>query len=112
MLEEDRLRLTEIAARCALIEGWVEESEESAFQTDQMRRDAIAMSLLVIGETARRLSDTVKSSTSHVPWPAIVSLRNRIAHGYETVDAARVWQIAAHDIPALHASVLTLLASA
>jgi uncharacterized protein with HEPN domain len=105
MLEEDRLRLGEIVARCDFILGWTEESDEAGFVLDIMRRDAVAMSLLVIGETARRLSDDVKALAPDLAWPAIIALRNRIAHGYETIDPLRVWRIALDDIPELRAAV-------
>jgi uncharacterized protein with HEPN domain len=38
-----------------------------------------------------------------------VALRNRIAHGYETVDHLLVWRIVQDDLPALRAAVEQLL---
>ncbi|HEY2049779.1 MAG TPA: HepT-like ribonuclease domain-containing protein [Caulobacteraceae bacterium] len=46
-----------------------------------------------------------------VPWPAIVALRNRIAHGYETVDHLLVWQIITLDAPQLASAMDRLLAA-
>lgn len=77
-----------------------------------MARDAVAMSLLLIGETARRLSDETKKRAPDVPWSAIVSLRHRIAHGYETVDHGLVWQIVRQDLPGLALAIEDLLSRA
>jgi uncharacterized protein with HEPN domain len=67
------------------------------------------LSLLIIGETARRLLESTKAAAPEIPWPAVVSLRNRIAHGYETVDHQLVWQILQEDLPALGSAVDRLL---
>ena len=79
MPEEERLRLLSIAERIALVRSWVADMAEAEFLADLKGRDAAAMSLMVIGETARRLSDDTKARTPEIPWAAIVSLRNRIA---------------------------------
>jgi len=110
MPEEERLRLQAMAERIALVRSWAEEMNEAEFQADPMARDAIAMSLLVIGETARRVTDETKRRAPGVPWPAIVSLRHRIAHGYETVDHGLVWQIVRQDLPSLALAIEELLA--
>jgi uncharacterized protein with HEPN domain len=109
MPEEERLRLQAIAERIALVRSWTQTMEEPAFLADLKARDAVAMSLLIIGETARRLSDETKLKASSIPWSAIVSLRNRIAHGYETVDHRLVWQILRLDLPGLASEIERLL---
>lgn len=101
MLEEERLRLQAIADRIRLLQGWTEGLAEAEFVADVMLRDASALSLMVIGETAKRVLDSTKRRSPEIPWPAIVSLRNRIAHGYETVDHQLVWQIITLDLPRL-----------
>jgi uncharacterized protein with HEPN domain len=112
MPEEERLRLETIRDRIALVNSWLAEMNEAAFISHLMARDAVALSILVIGETARRLSEQTKQATPEVPWPAVVSLRNRIAHGYETVDHMLVWQIVLQDLPTLDAAVRRLLTPA
>jgi uncharacterized protein with HEPN domain len=61
MPEEERLRLEAIVERIALVRSWVAGMDEAAFLAHLMARDAVALSILVIGETARRLSDETKS---------------------------------------------------
>lgn len=109
MPEEERLRLIAIRDRIALVKSWVAGMNESAFVSHLMARDAVALSLLVIGETARRLLEATKQRAPEIPWSAIVSLRNRVAHGYETVDHSLVWQIVTSDLPGLEAAIERLL---
>lgn len=112
MPEEERLRLQTIRDRIALIQSWVSSMDEQAFLSHLMARDAVALSLLVIGETARRVLHETKLKAPEIPWSSIVSLRNRIAHGYETVDHVLVWQIVRNDLPPLANAVERLLATA
>jgi uncharacterized protein with HEPN domain len=55
--------------------------DEAAYVTDARTCAATAMYLVVIGETARRLPAAVQAEAPEIPWPVIISLRNRIAHG-------------------------------
>ena len=36
-----------------------------------------------------------------VPWSSIVSLRNRLIHGYDDIDHDIVWEVVTTDLPAL-----------
>jgi uncharacterized protein with HEPN domain len=40
-----------------------------------------------------------------IPWPEIVRLRNRLIHGYDSVDFDILWQIVSGDLPALIAAL-------
>lgn len=53
MPEEERLRLVAIRDRIALVKSWIGDMDEQGFVSNLMARDAVALSLLVIGETAR-----------------------------------------------------------
>jgi uncharacterized protein with HEPN domain len=55
--------------------------------------------LEVIGEAARRLSDEFRAAHPEVPWRKVIGLRNIIAHKYDDVDDAMVWNLAANEIP-------------
>ncbi|MGH6993129.1 MAG: HepT-like ribonuclease domain-containing protein [Caulobacteraceae bacterium] len=110
MSEEERLRLKLILERLDQISAWTADLDEGRFLSDPMVRDAVAMSLLVVGETAQRLEEETKRRAPEVPWSAITSLRNRLAHGYETVDHRLVWQIVRRDLPRLSSEIRHLLA--
>ena len=36
-----------------------------------------------------------------IPWSEVVSLRNRLIHGYDSVDMDVLWRIIEDDLPAL-----------
>jgi uncharacterized protein with HEPN domain len=38
-----------------------------------------------------------------IPWKEVVSLRNRVAHGYGLLKKEIVWETVNNDVPALYA---------
>lgn len=62
---------------------------------------ALMQLLQIIGEATRRLSEGFRLRHPEIPWARIVSLRNRLIHGYDTIDHDRLWIVATDDVPAL-----------
>ena len=109
MLEEDRLRLEELAIRLAEIQLWVDGLDEASFLSDPKTMAAVTMNLMVVGETARRVSHGVRKTEPNIPWRQIVNLRHRIAHSYESVDQTIVWRIVQDQIGELSDAVARML---
>jgi len=61
--------------------------------------------LEIVGEAATRVPSSVRDRYPGVPWPEVVSLRNRLIHGYDSVDLDILWEIVASDLPALVAAL-------
>lgn len=66
---------------------------------------ALVRLLEVIGEAASRVSPGKRARHPGIPWPEIVSLRNRLIHGYDAVDFDILWEIITHDLPPLIAEL-------
>ncbi len=62
---------------------------------------ALMQLLQIIGEAARRVSDRFRHDHPEIAWAQIIGLRNRLIHGYDTVDLDRLWQVMTTDLPAL-----------
>jgi uncharacterized protein with HEPN domain len=71
------------------------------FVKNNMNRKACVLSIMLIGESAKKLSPSFKSSYGHIPWFAITGLRNRIAHDYGGIKWQTVWLTITDDIPLL-----------
>ena len=67
--------------------------------SDYFNRNALAMSLVQIGELVRILSDDFKNSHQNIPWRKISGLRNHIIHGYGEIDWDMMWDTSIDDIP-------------
>jgi uncharacterized protein with HEPN domain len=60
--------------------------------------------LEVVGEAANRVSAQTQARYPDVPWRATIGMRNRIIHGYDSVDLDIVWRILVEDLrPLIHA---------
>ncbi len=57
--------------------------------------------LEIVGEAASQVPREECIRYPNIPWPDIVSLRNRLIHGYDTVDFDIPWQIVTQDLPPL-----------
>lgn len=97
--------MLDVAAR---LERHLSSTSAESFETDEIAYDAVCMCLIRIGEGARLLSDTAKAELPNMPWPDIVSLRNRIAHGYSHLRGSVIWVTAERSVPPL-AQALTEL---
>jgi uncharacterized protein with HEPN domain len=53
--------------------------------------------------------DVIPSQAPGIPWRKIVGLRDRLMHAYPATDDSAIWSVVTGDVPALHASLKTLL---
>ncbi len=69
--------------------------------SDRVLSLALVRLLEIVGEAARRVSDETREAHPEVPWSQIVGLRNRLIHGYDSVDLEILWRILSDDLPRL-----------
>lgn len=55
-------------------------------QVDRQRRDALLWNFTVLGEAATQLDDDFKARFRDIAWTRPARLRNRIVHGYWSID--------------------------
>ena len=68
---------------------------------DRLLNLALVRLLEIIGEAANRVPKEDQLRHPQIPWSQIVSLRNRLIQGYDSVDFDILWQIVTHDLPSL-----------
>jgi len=71
------------------------------FTTEKVLRYAVERQIVVMGEAARRVSQSFKDAHSEIPWNAIVGQRNVLAHEYGDILVERIWLVATERIPEL-----------
>ena len=81
----------------AMIEGRTRED----LDRDEMLCLALTRVVEVIGEAATRVSQAGQQRHGQIPWPEIIGLRNRLVHGYDSVDLNILWDIVQQDLPPL-----------
>jgi uncharacterized protein with HEPN domain len=96
-----RLYLEDISSACAKIESYIGGIEAPGFLPDTVVFDAVLQNLMVIGEAAKRVPEDIRTKMPSVPWRALAGLRDVVAHGYFSLDADLVWDVAKNKAPIL-----------
>ena len=68
---------------------------------DTLYKNALAMSVLQIGELANILSEEFRTIHSTMPWREIKRMRDKAAHHYWTFDVNILWETVTEDIEPL-----------
>jgi uncharacterized protein with HEPN domain len=70
-------------------------------EKDSIRRLALERTLELVGEAARRVSQTFQRKHPQIDWRGLIGQRNVIAHDYGEIDHRRLYQAARVKIPLL-----------
>ena len=87
------------AARFAV--RYVEGRSLEGFSEDVQLQDAVIRRLGIVGEAARRVSESTRSDYPAIDWNEMVGMRNFLVHQYGDVDTAIVWDTVQSDLPPL-----------
>jgi len=68
---------------------------------DRQRRDALLWNFTVLGEAAAQLPDDFKADHPEIPWAQPSRLRNRIFHGYWSIDLEILITTATERLPGM-----------
>ncbi len=98
-MRDDPARLLDIVLACREAGEFAAGVSHQEYLADRKLQRALCMTLQIIGEAARALSDEGKAAHPEIPWRQLVSLRNRIAHEYFRLDAEIIWQIVQRELP-------------
>jgi uncharacterized protein with HEPN domain len=94
------------------IERYTEDIDEVAFLASEEKQDAVIRNIEILGEAARNIErhyPDFAAQHADVSWTDIYLMRNRVAHGYFSVDLEVVWKTIQRDLPELAAQVSALL---
>jgi uncharacterized protein with HEPN domain len=105
----DRPYLLHIADAIGAIETYVA-GGRATFMRERLIQDGVIRNFEVIGEAASRLSPALRDATD-VPWAKVIAFRNRLIHGYWSIDLQLVWDVIEHELPPLKAAVTRMLAA-
>ncbi|NTU41844.1 MAG: DUF86 domain-containing protein [Nitrospirales bacterium] len=114
-MSKDSLRLPDyinhILEAIKRINRYVQGFNEAAFLSNEEKQDSVIRNIEVIGEAARNIERHYPDFAARhpeVPWTDIYLMRNRLSHGYFSVDMELVWKTVQHDIPVLEQQILHL----
>lgn len=77
--------------------------------TDRTLELSLTRLVEIVGEAASRAPEDLRRRHADIPWRDIVSMRNRLIHGYDKVDRDILWNVVAGDLPPLVARIEKIL---
>jgi uncharacterized protein with HEPN domain len=84
-----------------LIHGYMANVTFDEFWRNSEKRDAVALRISVLGESANKIDKATEVALPSVPFKSIRGMRNRIAHDYGAVDFKIVWAVTQAEIEPL-----------
>lgn len=110
MTDEVRKRLLDSLRACDAIQEFLSGVDFAGFQSNLMLRSAVERQLEIIGEALGQAAKSDTALEEEIPAiPRIVALRNRVIHGYDSVDEEIVWDIVQNNLPTLRSQLTDLL---
>lgn len=86
------------------ISVYTDDIDEVGFLENEMVQDAVIRNIEIIGEAARNIEKhhpEFASEHPEVPWEDMYWMRNRVSHGYFSIDLEVIWNTIQRDIPEL-----------
>lgn len=109
MEKDNKTFLLDILDCISAIETYLDGYDFERFESDRRTIDAVVRNVEVIGEAANNLTRDFRSSNTQIEWRKIIATRNRIIHGYASVDLAIIWTITQNDLDQLQIEIEKLL---
>lgn len=93
------------------IDRYTTELDEIGFLNSELVQDAVIRNIEIIGEASNnilRADPAFAAQHDDIPWFVMYTMRNRVSHGYDTVDLEIVWKTIHGDLPTLYQQVQAL----
>lgn len=108
MRRED-LYVADLVDTTRAIRGYLGSVSRAKWDEDRVLRDAVLYRLLLLGEIASALPESLRDRYPDVAWRHIRAFRNLAVHRYFVVDWAVVWQISQEEVPVLEEQVMGIM---
>ena len=106
---EDEALLRDMLDHARRAVAAVAEKKRASLDSDFILAAALERFIEVIGEAASKVSSGTKTDALQIPWREIIGMRNRLVHGYASVDHDIVWDVVSRDLVEVIDSLEALL---
>ncbi len=85
------------------------DTTRDSFDHDRMLTLAVTRLLEIVGEAASKVPQEIREGHDEIPWRAMISMRNRLIHGYDNIDLDILWVVVSEELSSLIEQLETLL---
>jgi len=108
---DDIVRLQHMLEHAREAVAMIESKDRTNLQRERMLELSLIRLIEVVGEAAARVTPEGQEKYPSIPWSQVVSMRNRLIHGYDQVDLNILWDTIEDDLPPLIAEIEKILGS-
>jgi uncharacterized protein with HEPN domain len=101
----DPATLGDVITACGRVIEYTSVVKRSDLDRNHQLVSACCYQIAVIGEAVKRLSVAIREKHPEIPWKDIAGMRDRLIHGYDSVDIDELWKTSTEDIPVLKEQV-------
>lgn len=83
--------------------------DKTVLQHNRVLELALIRLVEIVGEASSKVSSETQSKYPSIPWPQAIGMRNRLIHGYDSVDSEVLWDTIEVDLPSLITKLETIL---
>lgn len=105
MEHKDKIILKKVLSEIDVAKQMMGQNSFADFESNEMLKRAICMTVINIGELVKNLSDSCRSSYPDVPWKAISGFRDIAAHKYQSLRMEDVYETVIVDFPNLYIAI-------
>lgn len=109
MQRKDRTVLLKICDEINIALEMIGTDTFESFNENEMKKRAVCMTVINIGELVKNLSADFRLSNDHVPWKLIAGFRDIAAHKYGSLRMEDVYATVTNDFPTLKKNVNEIL---
>ncbi len=91
------------------IQAFIETVDYEAYLENLLIRRAVERNLEILGEAARRTTEEFRNTHPEIDWRGVIGLRNIVAHQYDRINQAEIWQIITINMPDLQGKLQVIL---
>lgn len=73
----------------------------SALNEDEQLYFALTRLVELVGEAASYVPQNIRLEYPDIPWSKIIGMRNKLIHGYDSIDYNILWDTVTHNFPSL-----------
>ena len=110
MRRDDFIRLRHMLDASQEAISFAEGKKRADLDHDRMLVLSLVKEIEIIGEAATKVSEDCRREHPEVPWKNIVTMRNRLIHGYFDINLDIVWKTVAEELPPLSMDLKRALA--
>lgn len=109
MQHKDTVILNKIISELNIALDAIDEVDYEEFNSDEMFKRGICMTVINIGELVKNLSFEFREEHKQIPWKAVAGFRDIAAHKYQTLNMKDVYATVITDFPELKSELQKIL---